>query len=74
MHREAPQDYSLSSLNSQKKKKKSKMMRCRNHPQLKKQENSPEVVNNETDLCSLIDIEFKGEIVKELRLNVNELF
>ena len=37
---------------------------------------SPKAVNNETDLCSLIDIEFKREIVKilkELRLNIKTL-
>ena len=43
---------------------------------VKEQENSPKAVNNETDLCSLTDIEFKREIVKilkELRLNIKEL-
>ena len=42
--------------------------------QLKQQENSPKAVNNETDLRSLTDIEFKREIVhilKELRENIN---
>ena len=34
----------------------------RNHSQLKEQENSPKADNNETDLCSLTDIEFKGEL------------
>ena len=34
------------------------------HFQLKEQENSPEGANNETDLCSLTDIEFKKEIVR----------
>ena len=34
---------------------------------VKGQENSPEVANNETDLCSLIDIEFKREIVRSSR-------
>ena len=72
----APQDYSLVSINSEKKKSISKMKKLRNHSQLKEQENSPEAANNETDLCSLIDTEFKREIVKilkELRLNVKEL-
>ena len=39
-------------------------------------ENSPEAVNNDTDLCSLIDTEFKREmakILKELRANMKEL-
>ena len=52
------------------------MKMLRNHSQLKEQENSPEAANNETDLCSLTDIEFKRELVKilkELRLNIKEL-
>ena len=52
------------------------MKKLRNHSQLKEQEISPEVANNERDLCSLIDIEFKMEIMKirkELRMNINEL-
>ena len=39
-------------------------------PQLNQQENSPKAVNNEIDLCSLTDLEFKreiGKILKELR-------
>ena len=51
------------------------MKKLRNHPKLKEQ-NSHEAANNETDLCSLIDTEFKREIVKilkELRLNIKEL-
>ena len=43
---------------------------------VKEQENSPKAVNNETDLCSLTDIEFEREIVKrlkELRPNIKEL-
>ena len=47
-----------------------------NHSQLKEQENSHEAASNETDLCSLIDIELKREkvrILKELRVNMNEL-
>ena len=43
---------------------------------VKGQENSPKAVNNETDLCSLTDLEFKREtvkILKELRLNIKEL-
>ena len=46
------------------------------HSQLKEQENSPEAANSETDLCSLVDTEFKREIVKilrELRENMKEL-
>ena len=52
------------------------MKKLRNHSQLKEQENSPEAASNETDLCSLTDIEFKREtvkILKELRLNIKEL-
>ena len=44
------------------------------HSQLNQQENSPKAVNNETDLCSLTDLEFKREIVKilkELREDMN---
>ena len=39
----------------------------RNHTQLKDQENSPEGMNNETDLFSLIDTEFKKEVMKILK-------
>ena len=52
------------------------MKKFRNDSQLKGQENSPKVANNETDLCSLTDTEFKRDIVKilkELRLNIKEL-
>ena len=52
------------------------MKKLRNHSQLKEQENSPEVANNETDLFSLIDIKFKKGIVKilkKLRVNMEEL-
>ena len=48
----------------------------KNHSQLKEQENSPDATNNETDLCSPIDTEFKREIVKilkELRVTMKEL-
>ena len=51
-------------------------MKFRNHSQLKVQENSAKAANNETDLCILIDTEFKREIVKilkELRVNMKEL-
>ena len=34
---------------------------------VKQQENSPKAVNNEKDLCSLTDIDFKREIVKILK-------
>ena len=43
------------------------MKKLRNLSQLKQQENSPKAVNNETDLCSLTDFEFKSEIVKILK-------
>ena len=52
------------------------MRKLRNHSQLKEQENSPKALNNEADLCSLIDTEFKREMVKilkELRVNTKEL-
>ena len=51
------------------------MKKPRNHDQLKEQ-NSHEAANNETDLCSLKDTEFKREVVKilkELRVDVKEL-
>ena len=50
------------------------MKKHRNHSQLKEQENLPKAVNNETDLCSLTDFEFKRNIVKllkELREDMN---
>ena len=59
---------------TRKKKATNKMKKLRNHPQLNQQENSPKAVNNETDLCSLTDLEFKREIVKilkELREDMN---
>ena len=49
------------------KKTTSKMKKLKNHPQSNQQENSPKTVNNETDLCSLTDLEFKREIVKILK-------
>ena len=49
------------------KEKKSEMQKLRNHSQLKEQENSSQTANNETDLCSLTDAEFKREIVKMLK-------
>ena len=52
------------------------MKKLRKHSQLKVQENSPEAANNETDLYSLIETEFKREIMKilkELRLDTKEL-
>uniref|UniRef100_A0A8D0UCB4 L1 transposable element RRM domain-containing protein n=1 Tax=Sus scrofa TaxID=9823 RepID=A0A8D0UCB4_PIG len=57
-----------------KKKNTSKMKQLKNRSQLKQQENSSKAVNNETDLCSLTDLEFKREIVKiqkELREDMN---
>ena len=59
---------------STKKKNTNKMKKLRNHSQLKQPENSPKAVNSETDLCSLIDLEFKREtvkILKELREYMN---
>ena len=41
------------------KKNTGKMKKLRNHSQLKQQDNSPKAINNETDLCSLTDLEFK---------------
>ena len=43
------------------------MKKLRNHPQSNQQENAPKTVNNETDLCSQTDLEFKREIVKILK-------
>ena len=42
-------------------------MKHRNHSQLKEQENSPEGANNEMDLCSQTDTEFKRQIMKILK-------
>ena len=64
----------MASPNSQKKKNTSKMKKLRNHFQLKQQENSHKAVNNETDLCSLTEFEFKRErvkILKEWRQDMN---
>ena len=52
------------------------MKKLKNHPKLKEQENSPEASNNETNFCSLIETEFKKEIVKilkELKVNMKEI-
>ena len=52
------------------------MKKLRNHSQSKEQENSLEGENNERNLCSLTDTEFKKEIVKilkELRVNMKKL-
>ena len=52
----------------------SEIKQLKNHSQLKEQENSSEAANNETDLCSLTDTEFKREIVKilkELRVDID---
>ena len=43
------------------------MKKQRNHSQLKDQENFPERINNETDLFSLLDTDFKKEIMKILK-------
>ena len=62
------------SLNSKNNKNISKRKKLRNHSQLKEQENSPEGANNETELCSLLNTEFKKEILKilkELRVDMN---
>ena len=50
------------------------MKKPRNHSKLNQQENSPKAVNNETELYSLTDVEFKRErvkILKELRQDMN---
>ena len=49
------------------------MKKQRNHSLLRDQENSPEGTNNETDLFSLIDIEFRvvKKILKELRRTID---
>ena len=57
----------MASLKEQKKKNINKMKKLRDLSQLKEQENSPEAANSETDLCNLIDIEFKREILKILK-------
>ena len=47
---------------------------AQSHHHLKEQDNSPKAYSNETDLCSLTDIEFKREvlkILKELREDMN---
>ena len=52
------------------------MKMLRNHSQLKEQENSSEGANNETDLCSPTDTEFRNErvrILKKLGANMKEL-
>ena len=41
--------------------------KLRNDSQLKEQEKSLEGANNETDLCNVINMEFKQEIVKILK-------
>lgn len=43
------------------------MRKQRNHSQLKDQENSPERMNNKTDLLSLIHGKFKKEIMKTVK-------
>ena len=50
------------------------MKKLKNNSQLKEQENFPERVNKETDLCSITDTKFKKEtvkILKELRAYMN---
>ena len=43
------------------------MKKQRKHSQFKEQENSPERTNNETDLSSIPDPEFKNEVIKILK-------
>ena len=43
------------------------MKKLRNHSQLKQQQNSSKAVSNETETCSLADLEFKRETVKILK-------
>jgi len=43
------------------------MKKQRNHSHLKEQENSPKRTDNEADLFSLKDTEFKKEIIKILK-------
>ena len=69
----ALQDYSWAPPNSQKKKNRGKIKKLRNHYQLKQQDNSPKAVNNETNIYSLTNTEFKGEIVKILKELLKEL-
>ena len=50
------------------------MMKLGNYSQLKEQESSLEEENDEIDLCSLTDTDFKKEIAKipkGLRVNMN---
>ena len=52
------------------------MKKLRNHSQGNQQENPPKAVTNETELCSLTDVDFKREtvkILKESRVNIKEL-
>uniref|UniRef100_A0A8D0XRX0 L1 transposable element RRM domain-containing protein n=1 Tax=Sus scrofa TaxID=9823 RepID=A0A8D0XRX0_PIG len=49
------------------------MKKLRNQPQLNQQENSSKAVSNETDLCSLTDLEFKREIVKILKELIEDM-
>ena len=75
LHRNNPPILQFGFPSSQKKKIVSKMKKLRNHSQLKEQ-NSPEEANNEKDVCSLRDTEFKRDIVKllnTLSVNIKEL-
>ena len=52
------------------------MNKLRKYSQLKEQENSPEKANNGTNLCSLVDTDFKRKIVKipkKLRVNIKKI-
>ena len=63
----------MASLNSQERKNTSKMKKLRNHAHLKQQENSLKADNNETDLCSLTDIELKREVWKILKELIEDM-
>ena len=72
MHRNSPLRLQFGFPKLIEKEKHKQMKKLRNHSQVKEQ-NSPETTKNETDLCNLIDTEFKREIVKilkELRMNM----
>ena len=76
LHRNSPPRLQFGFPKLTEKKNIKKMQVLRNHSQLKEQENSPKRANNETNTCSLLDTEFKKEIVKilkEIRLNIKEL-
>lgn len=53
--------------NSERQKKVSKIKKHRNYFKSKEQEKCPERTNNETDLTSRLDLEFKEKIIKMLK-------